>query len=532
MPVAAIRNIVQGQGVNYDRTPNALPPSAWTEAVNVRFTRARAERFGGTQVYAETPTVPELAGARFAKGIVTQGQEGLLLATATNVYITINGTSWVDVSPLSGYADTRTWNLRQYGDWLLLTSLDTVPFVLAPGGVNFEQFANWPAGYQCQTLFAYKNILVAIGIEISNTVQSGLVKWSGVVDPSDLVNIAWDPADPTTVAGENVLPDRDGEIRDGGVLRDSMMLYTDSSVWRADLSNTNIGAAAAVFNFRKIFSDDGIFANRCFVESNGVHYVVGVYEVYINDGFNKTSLSDNRFTEFLYQRVGVNSLVFVDHYQRPQEIIISYGVDGDSGAREALVYNYFYNTLSRWVFSDSGGFYGVFTQGPDFGLNIPTWADLQTAGTRWSDLNATTWNQLFPQSRNRVPYVLGYSDDKLYRADVGGAASSVTPSEVRLERLDLDLDEFFGGSRPIKHISGFLPQVVGEGQLRIQFGGRDALNSPVVWQPERTYQIGVDYKFDLRISHRYPAIRILQDAADGTFALDGYDLIVSAQSER
>lgn len=532
MPSLPIRNLVQGQGVNYDKTPNSLPPNSWTEVINARFTRGRMERFGGTQVFAETPGTPELAGSRFAKGITRGGQDGLLVATATNVYLTFNGTTFQDVTPLSGYADTRTWNLRQYGDTLILSSLDTEPFVLETGAGVFQPFANWPAGYQAQVVFAYKNILIGLGIEISNQPQSGLVIWSDVVDPANVTNVAWDPADPTTVAGENVLPDADGNIRDGGVLRDSAMIYTDSSVWRADLANTNIGAAAAVFNFRKLYSDDGIYKNRCFVETNGVHFVVGLYDFYINDGFNKRTVSDNRFTEFLYSRLGVNAEIFIDHYQRPQELIISYGVDSDLGAREALVYNYFYDTVSRWIFSETGGFYSHFTLAPDFGQSIPSWADLQSQNVRWSDLNSTTWNQLFPQTRERVPYVLGYADDKLYRADVGGAASSVTPSEVRIERIDLDLDEAFNGTRPIKHISSFLPQVVGEGQLRIQFGGRNALGSQILWQPERTYDITSDYKFDVRISTRFPAIRILQDAADGTLALDGYDLIVKAESKR
>jgi hypothetical protein len=525
--------MVGGKGANYDQSPTELDPRAWSNIRNARFTRNRIERFGGSAIFSEAPGTTELTGARFISGIIRNGSEGLLLLTATNAYFTINGSTWQDVTPAVGWADTTTWNMNQYGDWLIITSLDTEPFVLAPNGAQFVPFANWATqktNYQVQRIVPYKNILVGIGVEISNQPQSGLVIWSDVVSPATLDQVNWNPADPTSLAGENTLPDRDGELRDAGVLRDSLVMYTDASVWRADLSSTVVGVTPTVFNFRKVFSHDGIFKNRCFVEQGGYHYVVGLYDIYRHDMVSPVSLSDNRCTEFFYQRIGTGAECFVEHYQRPQEIIINYSVDTDSQAREALVYNYFYDTWSRWIFSDTAGFYTHFTTGPDFGLSVPTWADLQTAGTLWSDLNATTWNDLFPQNRNRVPYILG--GDKLYRVDAVGSASSVTPSEALLERIDLDLDEVFGGVHVVKHIDQLQPIVVGDGELRIQIGGRDNLGAPVVWEPEGTYDLLSDYKFDTRVTWRYPAIRIIQDAADGTFALSGIDWSVHAESMR
>lgn len=530
MPLVPVRNIVKGGGVNKDQTPNILPLNAFNEVQNGRFSRARIERFGGTQVYAEAPTVPELVGARALFDVIIQGAEGLCLLTATNVYTTINGTTWQDVTPASGYADSSSWNLTQYGDWIIITSLQTVPFVLAPGGLNFIQFAQWPSTYRAQKIVPYKNFLIALGILINGTDQSGLVKWSGVVNPSSLDQVGWDPADPTNLSGENTLPDKDGNIRDGGVLRDSMVIYSDASVWRMDLSNTAVAGVSAVFNFRKVFSDDGILRNRAFVEVNGLHYVVGVFDIYRHNLTSKQSISDNRTTEFFYGRVGTKDLVFMSHYQRPQEIIISYAFKEFDEAGEALVYNYFYDTFTRWNFTDDGGLYTHFTQGPDFGLNIPTWEDLQNQGVKWSDLNNTSWDSLFPQNRDRVPYSLG--KDKIYRMDVGGAASSVTPSELLIERLDLTFAEVFETAMTIKYISTLIPLIVGEGTLRIQFGGRNALSESIRWQPERDYVIGQDYKFDLRLSARFISFRIRQDPSEGTMALDGYDMGVKSVSKR
>jgi len=530
VPTIAVRNLAAGEGLIKDRSPNSLDPRALSEAINARYVRQRLERFGGSQVFTSSSEAVELTNSRALFEINLNGAEGLIVMTAAGVFTTINGTAWVDRTPSSGWADSDSWNISQYGDAVLISSLDTEPFVLLPGGSQFVPFTNWPANYSAQKLFVYKNIVVAIGVEISNSPQSGLVKWSNVVTPDELADVAWDPADPTNIAGENILPDTDGEIRDGGVLRDSAILYTDTSVWRMDLSSVQIGAAAGVFNFRKVFSDDGIIRNRGYVEVAGAHYVVGVFDIYRTDGFNKATISDNRITEWFYQRLGTSDVVFMTHYQRPQEILISFAVDGQAAAQEAIVYNYFYDKWSRWQFATSG-LYTHVTQGPEFGQAVKTWDDLATEGLTWADLNSQSWNALFPQNRNRVPYMLT-TDDRILQLDVVGAGSSVTQSEMLLERRDLDLDEAVGSARPIKHIERFMPQAVGEGTLRIQFGGRNALGEAIVWQPERLYNLATDYKFDLRISYRYPAYRIRQDADEGTVALDGFDLDVSVESMR
>jgi len=530
MPTLAVRDMARGEGLIKDRSPNSLSPAGLTEAINARYVRNRLERFGGSELFTDSVATPEIANARALFEINLNGAEGLIVMTSTAVYTTVNGSTWVDRTPASGWADATSWNVAQYGDAIIITSLDTEPFVLEPGAADFVPFANWPATYTAQKLFVYKNIVIAIGIEIAASPQSGLVIWSDVATPSTLAAVPWDPADPTTLAGQNILPDADGEIRDGGVLRDSVMLYTDNSVWRVDLSSLTIGATAGVFNFRQVFGDDGILRNRAFVEVSGAHYVVGVFDIYRTDGFNKQTISDNRMTEWFYQRIGSSDVVFMTHYQRPQEVVISFAIEGETAAQEALVYNYFYDKWSRWQFSTSG-LYTHITQGPEFGATIPTWDDLTAAGTTWADLNSQSWNALFPQNRNRVPYMLT-DDSRILQLDVTGAGSSLTQSELRLERRDLDLDEAFGNARGIKHIKRFLPQVIGEGSLRIQFGGRNALGEQIVWQAERTYDLSTDFKFDLRISHRYPAYRILQSANEGTMALDGFDLDVHMDSLR
>jgi len=528
MPVIPIRDMVGGGGAVPDVSPDDLPPNSWSKIVNARFARNRIERIGGNELFQNSVSNTELTNSRVIWEIIRSGSEGILLITSANIYVNI-GVGWVDVTPVAVIVDSKNWIVSQYGDWIIITTIEGVqePLVLKDTGSQFIPFAFWTSNYQAVKIFPYKNFLIAVGIEISNNEQNGLIIWSDVVNEATLDQVSWDAISPTTLAGENILPSSDGLVRDGGVLRDSGILYTDTSVWRMDVTNAQAGVSPLVFNFRKIFDDDGIFATRCFTEVNGRHYVVGIYDIYLHDGFNKKSISDNKYTETFFSTLGTEGFAFMAHYQRPQEIIICYTSLSNTEADTAIVYNYFYNT---WTAFDFSLLVTHLILAPEFSPNSPSWADLQTDGTLWSDLNTTSWNDLFPQNRNRIPYVLVPGTDSVYFVDRN--TTTATAIDMLLERLDLDLDEVFGGSRNMKYIKRFMPMFRGDGIAIIQFGGRENLGSPVVWQPEFTYNILTDYKMDLRMTHRYPAIRIYQRSTGNALSMTGYDLEISQVAYR
>ena len=49
-----------------------------------------------------------------------------------------------------------------------------------------------------------------------------------------------------------------------------------------------------IFNFRKLFSDEGIINQNCVVEADGKHYVFGTHDIYMHDGTTKQSICDER----------------------------------------------------------------------------------------------------------------------------------------------------------------------------------------------------------------------------------------------
>ena len=43
-----------------------------------------------------------------------------------------------------------------------------------------------------------------------------------------------------------------------------------------------------LFNFRKLFGDEGVINTNCVVEVDGRHYVFGQNEIYVTDGTSRT----------------------------------------------------------------------------------------------------------------------------------------------------------------------------------------------------------------------------------------------------
>lgn len=532
MPNVPIRDIVDGGGVNKDAQANSLPLTAFSELINVRATARRFERVGDTILYQDEYSDYELQeGARALFDIILNGAEGLLLVTATDVYYDI-GSGWINITPsYSTFVDADDWICEQYGDSIILTSLSNVPFIYTAGDVMMTEFTDWPgASTKVGRIFGYKNFLIAVNVEINSTAQGGYYFWSDAVIDGDIENVEWSNLT-TNLAGANTLPDGSGAVIDGGVLRDSAILYTDRTVWRLDITNQVVGTTPLVFNARRIFADEGILRARCFVEIDGRHWVVGLNRIYVHDGFNKQFPADNRVNRFFYGRLGTEGYAFVTHYPRPSEVVISFGIKGFDQASEALVYNYRYNVWTRWIFSEDSGVFRYLVVGPDFSTEVPSWNDLLSQGVTWNDLKNTSWNELFPNQRDRIPYGLNTDADSIYVLDTDDDYG-LTPHQLVIERRDIDFDEVLGESEVMVHIKRIVPFFSGQGVVIVEVGGRNNIAADVVYGPAVTFTIGEDYKVDCRQTWRFPAIRITQTSAQGFLSFTGMDVNIQKVSRR
>lgn len=529
MPVIPVRELHKGGGVNKDAQANALALSAFSELINGRFTASRIERIGDTEIYQDAldSYASVLTDARAFFSITRAGNEGHLLITSDSVYYDI-GSGWIDVTPsYSVLNDSPEWSCEQYGDSVIITSIGNEPYVLAPGAIEFAPFLDWNPNYESGRIFAYKNFLIAVDIVDTGDPISGKIIWSDAVIDGNVIGVEWTNL-ATNLAGENILPDASGVVLDGGVLKDSAILYTESTVWRMDAGNAVAGLTPLVFNFRRMFADDGILRKRCFVEVEGKHFVIGLNDIYVHDGFTKQTISHNRINRFFYGRLGTEGYAYVIHYPKPQEVIFAYASREFTQANEAIIFNYQYNTWVRWTFSDTEGTFKYLAVAALFNLDVESWETLP--GT-WQDYQNTSWNELFPSARTKVLYGLNAQDDELYVVDTDTAYNR-TPNTLLIEHIDIDLKEVDGESSHLSYLHRMVPMVQGEGTFRVQFGGRNNLGESIRWSPFVTFTIGEDYKIDSRVTYRYLAFRIEQDSDEGFLSLTGFDLHAKSKSQR
>jgi hypothetical protein len=522
-----VRDLVRGGGVNKDSQANTLPLNTFSELIHARFTGGRVERIGDTELYQDSYSDPELLQSRAHFSITRSGADGHLLITSDSVFYDV-GSGWIDVTPsYSVLGDRDEWACEQYGDSIIISGLGGEPLVLAPGAVEFVPFADWNPNLQAGKVFAYKNFLIAINIIDTGNVGVGLVIWSHPVLDGDAVNVEWTNL-ATNLAGANILADANSAILDGGVLADSAILYTDSTVWRMDATNAVLGLTAAVFNFRRIFEDQGILRPRCFVEVDKKHFVIGKDDIYVNDGIKKVSIVDERIARFFYGRLGTEGFAFVIHHPKPNEIIFAYAAAEFQQANEAFVFNYQYMAFTRWIFSENESFFKYLSVAALFDLAVESWETLP--GT-WLDYMTTTWNDLFPTVRTKTLFGLNVEEDQLYYVDTD-TAYSVTPGTMVIERVDMDLKEVDGTPGNVTYLNRMIPAITGYGTCQIQFGGRNLLNEPIRWKNPVTYDIATAWKADARVSYRYLAIRITQSADEGFMSLTGYQLLTGKNSRR
>ena len=104
------------------------------------------------------------------------------------------------------------------------------------------------------------------------------VRFSNLVDANSVPD-SWDETDTTKSAGFNDLVQMQTPIVDGLELGTNFVIYSSSEAILMEF----VGGTF-VFNFRKLFGDEGIINQNCVVEVDGKHFVFGNNEIYVTDG--------------------------------------------------------------------------------------------------------------------------------------------------------------------------------------------------------------------------------------------------------
>ncbi len=337
MPLVKIPN-AGAIGLNRDLSSHELPLGAWTDAQNIRFLDGSAYQFlGHSEVYDSPAYEPQhvlpcnVAGNRYWVYLTPTKAFAVSIVADT-----ITHTDITHLTPRAGVVNN--WTSTLLSGVPIVNAGDTSPPMAwsLSLGAKFVDLANWQAGVSCKSMRSFKNFLIALNITKSGQNFPYMVKWSHPADPGGLPS-SWNEADATKLAGEADIAEGYDPIVDGMQLRDSFMIYKESSVWRMDFIGGNY-----VFKFSKVLGKSGAMNRNCIADIDGYHVVLTNNDIIIHNGNTAESVLDKVTRRWLFQNIDVNHpekcFVFSNPYFN--EAYICFPSIGASSCDKAVVYNY------------------------------------------------------------------------------------------------------------------------------------------------------------------------------------------------
>lgn len=507
-------------GVIKDIAASELPPNAWSDAKNIRFLDGSALQFlGHGQVYQSPPAAPQY---------MLQANVGpdryWLYATADKQYAVSNTTGasvHTDITHATARSGTvNRWSGFVFGGVPVLNAGDgKAPMYWNQNLANkFVDLPAWPANTSCRVLRQYKNLMIALNITKGSINLPFMVKWSNLAVAGSLPS-TWDEADATQDAGEFDLTEGQDPIVDGLGLKDSFIVYKESSTWAIDY----IGGAF-ILKSRKVSGMSGLLNMNCAVDFDSglqnLHFVVTGSDIVIHDGYSAQSVLDKRARRFFFQNIDVENKGKVFCFKNPflNEIFVAYPSIGATSCTKALVYNYVDKTVSfRDIPEVTHAAYGP--------------VDNSLAGN-WNqdadpwDTDLTAWNGPdYTPDTARV--MMGTETAKLFLLDASSSFDGALPDSY-LERAGLSFD----APERYKLITGVRPRITGNrgGTVVVKVGASELPDGDPEWIDEMTYTIGETVKLDCFASGRYLAIRFETGSAFN-WRMDGYSLEVFDSGE-
>lgn len=501
-------------GVNKDLSAHELPPNAWTDASNIRFLDGVAHQADG---YGEVYNSPSFTPQHVLPCNVGGARYWIYTSAAKTYCTTITGgvaahTDITHATPRTGVVNQWTSTLLSGIPILNVGDIAKVPMSWDLNTANkFVDLANWPASTYCKSLRAFKNYLVALNVTKTTTNYPFMVKWSHPADPGT-VPVSWDITDATKDAGEADLAEGYDPIMDGLQLRDSFIIYKESSIWRMDF----VGGAY-VFRFSKVFGTSGAMNRNCIVDVDGWHVVLTGSDVIAHDGQTSQSVLDKQTRRDLFQSIDVTNAGLCFVYKNPfyNEVLICYPSIGATSCDKAMVWNYKDKTVSfRTMPNVNHG-----ASGPVDNTLSGTWAG---DSAPWSS-DLTSWDgpDYVPSAARTI---VASADTKLFMMDSSSSFDGAMPVAY-MERRGLS----FGTPESMKLIKGIRPRIVGNtgDTVIIKVGySDDPYLTPTY--TSMTHTIGSTISNDCLVSGRYIAVRFETGTAY-QWRLDSFDLDVELQ---
>lgn len=434
-------------------------------------------------------------------------------------------------------------------DVTYINRADGLPYfrLASSGGSAFAELPtsnsyNWQPTWKAGSLRKFQGFLVALDMTEGGVNLPHRVRWSNQA----LANSAptsWDASDTTTTAGFNDIVQLTTALIDGVELSNNFMLYSTDQVWLMEF----VGGTF-VFNFRKVFDDEGIINTGCAVEVNAKHYVFGNKDIYVHDGVSKQSICEGRVKNFIFDNINManKASCFVHHVVESNEIYFCYNSFDDEAAflnldrcNKAAIYNYASNA---WVFRDlpnlSCSGYANLSKVESYASAGTANDTYNTIGGGYSDMeDGFMRNSVFGADGNAslgLPFDTFYALDDAEDGKVAYFNETTAAVISTIERQGIDLDEAGAEIRAYKTVSKMYPQMLTFDpslSMTVKIGSSDLPNATPSYSTTSSFSAETDYKVDSRASGRYLSYSFEVPALKN-FEISGFDADIISTSKR
>lgn len=502
-------------GIIQDTKPHLIPPQAYTNGRNVRFTANGVERFlGHEQVFGTLLGTPYQI-----LNVPTVGLNFWIYMDLDKIF-GFDGVSHADLSRTVGGAYSATegfqWQSTILGGIPILNNGIDVPQYWTGFSLTdpFENLSDWPSTLRAKVVKAFGSYLIAFNLTDNGTPLPKAIQWSSLADPGS-IPASWDITDPTVDAGRRQLTDdKGGEIVDALLLGNQGIIYTDYATHVA-----RYVGGIDIFTTDLLLKESGLLARGCVCAfKKGVsHFVVSQDDVLIHAGTKEAeSIIENKNRKFIFNELDPDSLRYSFAFEnaREKEVWFCFPMLGSEYPNLAFIWNYRDNTQTfREIDFNSADVGSIFDPA------ATTWAsssDLwETAGGPWNS-----------SARNRV-VVSSVNEEKAYQLDKEGAYGDVTPTSF-IERTGLAIDGVDKDGQPKgsiqtqKLLKRLWPKITGTEVVTITTGSQEKLDGPITWQASQTFNPAVDKYIDVYCEGTLLAYRI-EHTGNATWYLEGVD---------
>lgn len=537
---------VGGMGIVRDTPAVQLPPNAWSNGKNVRFSDGKVRKSKGNSSVLGAPLGLPLWGMWLS----AEGTPCWLYADKTRVYSVENNVHSNRTRTAGGSYTTNErdrWVGGLLGGIVVLTNGYDIPQSWVPSPTNkLENLANWPSTLRADIIRPFNNYLVAANLRENDVHFQHRVRWSHPATPGTLPS-SWDISDKATDAGEFDLTDeRSGEIVDGAQLRDVMLLYKVGSVWQM----RHVGGQF-IFNINQVFNSFGAMSQACvapFSHKGGeFHCVMTEDDVVIHDGREVQASLERTWRNELQDLLNAPEFYrsFVVNVSASDENWVFFPSGSNDWPNLALIWNYESQTITLREVPERILWAAMGTDARS--QQRFTW---DTMPGTWDSLDAQRpWNKRLRSAHRRL---------QLFEMNSGGTGGFTVADEGDtfagenmtsfIERRDITLagryvtGEQYSDIGLRKLVNGIRPRLTlksDTGRVDVMIGASEHPGQEPDWYDESPLYIdkNTDFssslgpKLDCHVQGRFIHVRF-ESTTDVDWELEGYELDISVTGEQ